>query len=110
MVLDHTDRLILCCGTADWFLDAAVRTLALVRGAGREEQARRAVVVATELGGPTGRPLPSAFARRLRVDPGQVLNVPFDPALQSPDWQLHRLRPATVEAFLRLAELVTEEG
>ncbi|MFG2541104.1 SAV_2336 N-terminal domain-related protein [Streptomyces sp. NPDC048594] len=109
VVLDHTDRLILCCGTADWFLDAAVRALTIVRGAGREEQARRAIVVATDLGGPTGRPLPSAFARRLRVDPGQVLNVPFDPALQSPDWQLHRLRPATTEAFLRLAELVTEE-
>ncbi|WP_432080252.1 SAV_2336 N-terminal domain-related protein [Streptomyces sp. WAC 04229] len=110
VVLDHTDRLILCCGTADWFLDAAVRTLTIVRGAGREEQARRALVVTTDLGGPSGRKPPETFARRLRVDPGQVLHVPFDPALQSPDWQLHRLRPATTEAFLRLAELVTEEG
>ncbi|GHB44313.1 hypothetical protein GCM10010377_39080 [Streptomyces viridiviolaceus] len=36
-----------------------------------------------------------------------MVHVPFDAALQSPDRWLHRLRPATTEAFLRLAELVT---
>jgi MinD-like ATPase involved in chromosome partitioning or flagellar assembly len=109
VVLDHTDRLILCCGTADWFLDAAVRMLALVRGSGREELARRALVVATDIDGPSGRGLPDTFARRLRVEPGQVVHVPFDAALQAPDWELHRLRPATTQAFLGLAELVTGE-
>ncbi|MGJ7877400.1 SAV_2336 N-terminal domain-related protein [Streptomyces rochei] len=109
VVLDHTDRLILCCGTADWFLDAAVRMLTLVRGGGREDLARRALVVATELDGPSGRSLPDTFARRLRVEPEQVVHVPFDAALQSPGWELHRLRPATTQALLRLADLVTRE-
>lgn len=109
VVLDLTDRLILCCGTAEWFLDAAVRTLAILRGTGREELARRALVVATDLDGPSGRGLPGTFPRRLRVEPGQVVHVPFDGALQAPDWELHRLRPATAEAFLRLAELVARE-
>ncbi|WP_077796725.1 SAV_2336 N-terminal domain-related protein [Streptomyces sp. JHA26] len=108
-VLDHTDRLILCCGTAEWFLDAAVRTLAIVREGGRGELARRALVVAADLDGPSGRNLPGTFARRLRVEPEQVVHMPFDAALQSPDWELHRLRPATTEALLALAELVTRD-
>jgi MinD-like ATPase involved in chromosome partitioning or flagellar assembly len=108
VVLDHTDQLVLCCGSAQWFLDAAVRTLAIVR-ADRERLARRAVVVVTDLDGPSGRGLPDTFARRLRIDPDQVVHVPFDAALQSPRWQLNRLRPATTEAFLQLAELVVGE-
>ncbi|MBZ6228397.1 SAV_2336 N-terminal domain-related protein [Streptomyces olivaceus] len=103
-VLDHTDRLILCCSTEEWLLDAAVRILAVLRGDGREELARRALVVATDLRGPMGGELPQTFAERLRVEPEQVVRVPFDPALQSPHWELRRLRPATTEAFLRLAE------
>ncbi|MEU1051075.1 SAV_2336 N-terminal domain-related protein [Streptomyces sp. NPDC005876] len=106
-VLDHTDRLILCCGTAEWFLDAAIRVLAVLRGSGRAELAARALVVATDLDGPSHRGLPGSFARRLRIEPEQVVRVPFDTALQTPGWQLHRLRPATTEAFLKLAELVT---
>ncbi|GAA4021916.1 MULTISPECIES: SAV_2336 N-terminal domain-related protein [Streptomyces] len=109
VVLDHTDRLILCCGSADWFLDAAVRTLAVVRGTDRQRLARRALVVITDLDGPSGRGLPDTFARRLRIDPDQVVHVPFDAALQSASWELNRLRPATTEAFLRLAELVVRE-
>ncbi|CAL9481917.1 hypothetical protein SUDANB151_03038 [Streptomyces sp. enrichment culture] len=108
-VLDHTDRLILCCGTADWFLDAAVRVLALVRGAGREQLARTALVVVTDTGGPSVRELPESFAPRLRVGPEQVVRVPFDGALQSPGWELRRLRPATTEAFLNLADLAMRD-
>ncbi|WP_405562083.1 SAV_2336 N-terminal domain-related protein [Streptomyces sp. NBC_01180] len=106
VVLDHTDRLVLCCGTADWFLDAAVRTLEDVREAGHERVAREAVVVAAEVGGSSGRRLPASFAGRLGVDPGQVVHVPFDAALQSPGWELDWLRTATVNAYIRLAELV----
>lgn len=106
VVLDHTDRLVLCCGTADWFLDAAVRTLEDVREAGHERLAREAVVVAAEVGGSSGRRLPASFAGRLGVDPGQVVHVPFDAALQSPGWELDWLRTATVNAYIRLAELV----
>ncbi|WP_405912980.1 SAV_2336 family protein [Streptomyces sp. NBC_00963] len=106
VVLDHTDRLVLCCGTADWFLDAAVRTLDDVREAGHERMASEAVVVAAEVGGSSGRRLPASFAGRLGVDPGQVVHVPFDTALQSPGWELGWLRAATVNAYLRLAELV----
>ncbi|MFE2374842.1 SAV_2336 N-terminal domain-related protein [Streptomyces sp. NPDC059398] len=105
-VLDHTDRLIVCCGTADWFLDAAVRTLEAVREDGRGRLAREAVVVAAEIGGASGRRLPGSFAGRLGIDPAQVVHIPFDAALQSPSWELDRLRAATVNAYLRLAELV----
>ncbi len=88
VVLDHTDRLILCCGTADWFLDAAVRMLTLVRGGGRR----------TWHGGPWSSPPswtgPRAGACRTRSRGGarraeQVVHVPFDAALQSPGWELH---------------------
>ncbi|MGW0813476.1 hypothetical protein ACWD00_09550 [Streptomyces viridiviolaceus] len=84
-----------------------MRTLAVLRGAGREEPVRRAFVVATDVDGPSGRGLPETLARRLRVEPEQVLHVPFDATLQSPDREPHRLRPAATEAFLRPAELVT---
>ncbi|NDZ83579.1 hypothetical protein G3I19_34720, partial [Streptomyces sp. SID10853] len=108
VVLDLTDRLILCCGTADWFLDAAVRTLDELRETGRERLAREAVVVAAEVAGASGRRLPRSFAGRLGIDPGQVVHIPFDAALQSPGWELDRLRAATVNAYLRLAELVLD--
>ncbi|MFE7044093.1 SAV_2336 N-terminal domain-related protein [Streptomyces atratus] len=106
VLLDHTDRLIICCSTIDVSLEAAVRTLASMRRAGREHLADRAIVVTTEVDGLTGRRLPSGLARRLRIRPEHVVHVPFDAVLQSPDWNLGRLRPATTEAFLSLAELV----
>ncbi|MFJ5532671.1 SAV_2336 N-terminal domain-related protein [Streptomyces sp. NPDC093261] len=109
VVLDHTDRLILCCGTAEWFLDAAVRTLAFVRATGRERLARRALVVVTDFDGGSGRDLPDGFARRMQVDPEQVVHVPFDATLQSSRWSLDRLRPATTGAFVRLAELAMQD-
>ncbi|MFE9096137.1 SAV_2336 N-terminal domain-related protein [Streptomyces sp. NPDC007264] len=105
-VLDHTDRLVVCCGTADWFLDAAVRTLEGLREAGRGRLAREAVVVATDIDGPTGRDVPADAAGRLGLHVGQVVHVPFDSALLTPGWDVHRLRPATTRAFLELAELV----
>lgn len=80
--------------------------LASMRRAGREHLADRAIVVTTEVDGLTGRRLPSGPARRLRIRPEHVVHVPFDAVLQSPDWNLGRLRPATTEAFLSLAELV----
>lgn len=109
VVLDHTDRLILCCGTAEWFLDAAVRTLTYVRATGRERLARRALVVVTDVDGGSGRDLPDGFARRLQVDPKQVVYVPFDATLQSSSWALDRLRPATTGTFVRLAELAMQD-
>ncbi|MFD3732665.1 SAV_2336 N-terminal domain-related protein [Streptomyces sp. NPDC058632] len=109
-VLDCTDRLILCCGTSHWFLEAAARILDELRQGGREWLARDAIVVATELGGPSGRALPAASVRALAVDPAQVVHVPFDAALQSSGWKLNQLRAATTNAFLRLAELVAGPG
>jgi hypothetical protein len=106
VVLDHTDRLIVCCGTAEWFLDGTVRMLKALREAGRGRLADEAVVVATDVDGPAGRRLPDGFAGELGVQPGRVVRVPFDPALQTPSWEVHRLRPATVRAFLELADLV----
>ncbi|WP_053659581.1 SAV_2336 N-terminal domain-related protein [Streptomyces sp. MMG1121] len=100
VVLGHTDRLILCCGAADWFRDAAARGLDRIREAGHHRLADQAVVVATRTDGSYRR------ARHLDVDAGQVVQVPFDPALQSAHWELNDLRAATVEAYLRLAELV----
>ncbi|MFC8076421.1 SAV_2336 N-terminal domain-related protein [Streptomyces sp. NPDC057307] len=110
VVLAHTDRLILCCGTADWFLDAAARVLESLREAGHDQLAREAVVVATEVGGPSGRYPPGALARRLRIAPDQVVHVPFDVALQSRGWELRQLRATTTNAFLELAELALEPG
>ncbi|MET8681033.1 SAV_2336 N-terminal domain-related protein [Streptomyces sp. NPDC004647] len=109
-LLDCTDRLILCCGTAHWFVDAAARVLDELRQTGRDGLARDAIVVATDLGGPSGRPLPADPVRNLLVDPAQVVHVPFDAALQSPGWKLNQLRAATVNAFLKLAELVLPSG
>ncbi|WP_051095183.1 SAV_2336 N-terminal domain-related protein [Streptomyces sp. LaPpAH-108] len=108
-VLDHTDRLILCCGTGELSLDAAVRTLARLRGNGREQLARRALVVATDMDVGSGRELPEGFTRRLQVPAGHVVQVGFDAALQSPGWTLDRLRPATTATFLRLAELALRD-
>ncbi|MEU4930600.1 SAV_2336 N-terminal domain-related protein [Streptomyces yokosukanensis] len=105
MVLDHTDRLIVCCGTADSFRDDAVRTLDRIREAGRHEAAEHAVVVATRTDGSHRRGLPPDFHRRLGIPPDHVVHVPFDTALQSPRWELKDLRAASVEAYLRLAEL-----
>ncbi|WP_330461127.1 SAV_2336 family protein [Streptomyces sp. NBC_00820] len=106
VVLDHTDRLIVCCGTTDWFRDAAVRTLGLLREAGRHRLADDAVVVATRTDGSYPRGPAEDFALRLRLRSEQVVHVPFDSALQSPHWRLGDLRAATVSALLQLADLV----
>ncbi|MFD7714561.1 SAV_2336 N-terminal domain-related protein [Streptomyces sp. NPDC059814] len=105
VLLEHADTLIICCSTTEVSLAAAVNSLAGVRTE-RAHLADRAVVVVTEVDGPRGRRMPAGLADRLRVDPDHVVRVPFDSVLQSPDWDLGRLRPATTEAFLDLAELV----
>ncbi|MFK4144273.1 SAV_2336 N-terminal domain-related protein [Streptomyces sp. NPDC004065] len=107
VVLDRTDQLIVCCGTDDHSLDEAVGAIRAVRGTGRGSLAREALVAASDIHGPSGRELPAEFARRLGVDPLQVVRVPFDPAVQAgaPE-PLGRLRPATLRALLDLAELV----
>ncbi|MEU5699411.1 SAV_2336 N-terminal domain-related protein [Streptomyces aurantiacus] len=110
-VLRLTDRLILCCGTADWFLDAAVRTLDGVRAAGHRRLADEAIVVVTEIEGSVGRAPSAGFVRRLGIDAGQVVLVPFDRSLRSPGFRdLGRLRAATTRAFLDLAALAVGDG
>ncbi|WP_285565224.1 SAV_2336 N-terminal domain-related protein [Streptomyces sp. RTGN2] len=106
VLLDHTDTLIICCSSTDVSLVAAADALAGVRGAGRAHLADSAIIVVTEVDGRRGRRLPDGLAPRLRIDPDHVVHIPFDAALQSASWDLGRLRPATTEAFLGLAELV----
>ncbi|MQY10613.1 hypothetical protein SRB5_07240 [Streptomyces sp. RB5] len=109
VVLDRTDRLVLVCGTADWFLDAAARSLDALRERGYETLARQAVVAAVQIDQPASRgvPVSVAVAGRLAVDRSRVVHVPHDPALRSPRWALGKLRGTTTDAFLELAELVS---
>ncbi|MFF2009280.1 SAV_2336 N-terminal domain-related protein [Streptomyces sp. NPDC058195] len=103
VVLDHTDELIVCCSTTDVSVEAAARLLVELRESGRAETADRAVVVVTDIDGRKGR-MPAGLADRLGTAPDQVVRVPFDPVLRSPGWDLGRLKPATTEALLDLAE------
>ncbi|WP_314221099.1 SAV_2336 N-terminal domain-related protein [Streptomyces zaehneri] len=108
-VLDLTDRLILCCGTADWFLTAARQVLERLRAARRWRLADEAIIVVTEVEGPSARRVPAALASRIGVSVNQVIAVPFDRALSSPrfqDRELSQLRPPTLNEFLDLAERV----
>jgi MinD-like ATPase involved in chromosome partitioning or flagellar assembly len=108
-VLDHTDRLILCCGTADWFLAAARQVLERLRTARRWRLADEAIVVVTEVDGPSARRVPAALASRIGVSVNQVVAVPFDRALSSSFFQereLNGLRTPTLNVFLDLAERV----
>ncbi|MFJ6982287.1 MULTISPECIES: SAV_2336 N-terminal domain-related protein [unclassified Streptomyces] len=110
-VLDLTDRLVLCCGTADWFLEAAAQTLHRLREARRWRLVDEAIVVVTEVEGPSDRRVPAGLARRLRVTVDQVVPVPFDKALGSPRLrQLSQLRAPTLHAFMDLAERVVGGG
>ncbi|MFE7904448.1 SAV_2336 N-terminal domain-related protein [Streptomyces albogriseolus] len=109
-VLDCADRLIVCSSTSRWFLEATGRVLRELRQAGRERLANEAIVVATELDGPSSRPPSDTALRTLGIDPAHMVHIPFDAALQSPRWKLHQLRGATTNAFLRLAELVAAPG
>ena len=112
VVLDHTDQLILCSGTADWFLDGAARVLGAVRERGRGHLAGEAILVTTQpAGSPTGTGLQhSGFARRLGIRPDRIVHVPFDSALRTTRWELEQLRVATTNALLDLAELVVRPG
>lgn len=107
VVLDHTDQLIVCCGTTDWFLDAAARMLDAVRQGGRHRLADEAILVATHVGDLSRPRLHEDFVRRLgTVHRDRIVRVPFDNALRSPRWEPNQLRAATTNAFLHLAELV----
>ncbi|MFE5190043.1 SAV_2336 N-terminal domain-related protein [Streptomyces sp. NPDC056628] len=106
-VLDLTDRLILCCGSAGWFLDAAWRVLDRLRGSGRRRLADEAVVVMTQVEGLSARPIPDNLHTRFDIGADQVVTVPFDKSLHSPGFrELNQLRTPTLNAFLDLAELV----
>lgn len=110
-VLDLTDRLILCCGTAGWFFDAAWRILDRLRAGGRRQLADEAIVVVTQVEGLSGRPVPANLAARFDIGADQVVAVPFDKTLHAPGFrQLDQLRTPTLNAFLDLAELVVGEG
>ncbi|MGW2486199.1 SAV_2336 N-terminal domain-related protein [Streptomyces sp. NPDC001606] len=106
VVLDLTDRLVVCCGTTHWFQGAVVRTFEELRAAGRHRLADQAIVVDTRTDGSSRRGVPRDVHRQLNIAPDQVVRVPFDTALQSPRWELKDLRTATVQAYLRLAEQV----
>jgi hypothetical protein len=106
-VLAHTDRLILCCGTRDTSVDAAVRSWRTLRGDIGGELADTALVAATDVEG-SGPFAPALLAQRLGLTTSQVVHIPADPALQTRGWKLERLRPATVDAYLRLAYLALE--
>jgi hypothetical protein len=111
VVLDHTDQLILCSGTADWFLDGAARMLGAVRERGRGHLADEAILVTTQaVDGPTGTRLHEGFVRRLGIRPDRIVHVPLDSALRTTRWELEQLRVATTNAFLELAELVVGPG
>lgn len=111
VVLDHTDQLIVCCGTTDWFLDAAARMLDTIREGGRQRLADEAIVVATHIGDHAGPRLHEDFVRRLGViHRDRIVRVPFDSALRTPRWEPNQLRVATTTAFLHLAELVVAPG
>jgi len=111
VALTHTDQLILCCGTTDWFLDAAAGMLAKLHEAGHGRLADEAIVVATDIEGTGNRVLPTDVSVRLgNVTAPTVVVVPFDLSLRSPGFrELGRLRAATTRAFLNLAELVVED-
>ncbi|GAA2550147.1 MULTISPECIES: SAV_2336 N-terminal domain-related protein [Streptomyces] len=111
VVLDLTDRLVLCCATLDWCLDAAVRTLGRLRESGRRALADDVVVAAVDVhgGGADGR-LPPEIAERLGVEVRRVVPVPFDPSVREVVWNLGRVRPTTARAYLDLAEAVIGSG
>lgn len=106
VVLDHTDQLILCCGTTDWFLDAALRLLDGMREEGRRELADTAILVAGQIDGSYPPRPRGSFAPRLGIRSDRIVHVPFDSALRTPRWEVDQLRVATTNAFLDLAELV----
>ncbi|WP_432191979.1 SAV_2336 N-terminal domain-related protein [Streptomyces sp. bgisy027] len=109
-VLDLTDRLILCCGSAGWFFDAAWRILDRLRSSGRRHLADEAIMVVTQVEGVSGRPVPDDLAARFDIGADQVVAVPFDKTLHAPGFrELDRLRTPTLNAFLDLAELVVAD-
>ncbi|MGP4010167.1 SAV_2336 N-terminal domain-related protein [Streptomyces sp. 4N124] len=106
VVLDLTDRLLLCCGPSPWDVRIAENMLAGLRDSPHADLADNVLVVVTDMDG--RRPTPSSdLAERLRISPSQVAHIPYDTNLRYYGFQsLAKLRPATAHAFLKLAELV----
>ncbi|MDX2961849.1 SAV_2336 N-terminal domain-related protein [Streptomyces acidiscabies] len=105
-VLNHTDRLILCCGSHYLSLDGALRTLDALRDSGHQRLVDEAVVVTTLLDSSVRTRLSPGFVQELGIGPARTVRVPFDNALRSTHWAPDRLRASTTRAFLDLAELV----
>ncbi|MER5194855.1 SAV_2336 N-terminal domain-related protein [Streptomyces sp. NPDC002755] len=110
-VLNLTDQLILYCIATHSSLTDAGRVL---RGLPEERSRtlmRDLVVVVGGVQGGMSRRLSVDSSHRLGVDAERVVRVPFDPALRDSGFDdLRRLRPATTQAYLKLAELVTDPG
>ncbi|KAB2594013.1 SAV_2336 N-terminal domain-related protein [Streptomyces arboris] len=111
IVLDTTDRLVVCCTTGADSLTAARRTLDAVEDLGYPSLSRDAVVVATRL---SGTEAASASDRQVRTQfpgAGGPVFVPFDPYLSgSGVVDIGRLRSRSVKAFLELAARVMDEA
>jgi MinD-like ATPase involved in chromosome partitioning or flagellar assembly len=103
-VLDHADRLVVCCTRAAYSLESAETILTGVHDRGRAQLADSALVVVSHIG---GGPLPERFSgieQRVTLASAGMVSLPFDDHLASDNpKRLARLRPRTTEAYLRLA-------
>ncbi|WP_149827867.1 SAV_2336 N-terminal domain-related protein [Streptomyces tailanensis] len=110
VVLELTDRLVVCCTTDEESVDATVRLLAGLRELGRGTLADEAVAVVTGLGG-AKQPTPDhARYGALRQACAATVFIPFDPHLfEHRRIDLARLRERTVDSYLDLAARVVSE-
>ncbi|MEU8564170.1 SAV_2336 N-terminal domain-related protein [Streptomyces cyaneofuscatus] len=110
VVLDATDRLVLCCTTGADSLTAARATLEAVEELGYPALSRNAVVVATRLSGMEAVIARDGEVRTRFPGGGGPVFVPFDPYLSSSGViDVGRLRSRSVKAFLELAARVMDE-
>ncbi|MDO0935761.1 SAV_2336 N-terminal domain-related protein [Streptomyces sp. DG2A-72] len=106
VVLDLTDRLLLCCGPSPWDVQIAENILDELRATRHAGLVDDALIVISNRDG--RRPdLSSDLAERQRISPSQVVRIPYDTYLRNNRFQsLDKLRPATTHAYLELAERV----
>ncbi|MFD3786935.1 SAV_2336 N-terminal domain-related protein [Streptomyces cyaneofuscatus] len=110
VVLDATDRLVLCCTTGADSLTAARATLDTVEELGYPALSRNTVVVATRLSGMEAVIARDGEVRMRFPNGGGPVFVPFDPHLSSSGVvDVGRLRSRSVKAFLELAARVVDE-